>query len=139
MRIKPLDNNCIPYKKYISDAGWDLKKSREKITLVAGETKVIPTGVCVEIPKGYSGDIRPRSSISKRGLLIHYGTVDHGYTGEIKLTVTNLTGKIQTIEQYERIAQLVLTKISNDTEIEIIDEFEETERGKNGFGSTGRL
>ena len=138
MRIKPLDNNCIPYKKYISDAGWDLK-SREKVTLMAGETKVIPTGVCIEIPKGYSGDIRPRSSISKRGLLVHYGTVDHGYTGEIKITVTNLTNGLKTIEQYERIAQLVVTKLSDDTKIEIVDKLTDSERGKNGFGSTGRL
>lgn len=134
MKIKLLDNNCMLFRKYKQDAGWDLKcRIREKI--LPGETVKIPSGICVEIPPGYVGDISPRSSASANGLIIQ-GKVDAGYTGEVKITVINPTNEYKIISQYERIAQLVVMRIL-DEELEIIKELEESERGSQGFGSTG--
>jgi len=138
MKIKLLDKNCMPFKKYEKDAGWDLK-SRYMVTLNPLETKKITTGVCIEIPTGCAGDIRPRSSISERGIQIHYGTVDVGYTGEVGVIMTNISGEPVTIGAYERVAQLVINKLSEDNKLEVVDELPESDRGNNGFGSTGRV
>lgn len=135
MKIKLLDPNCMPEKFYQDDAGFDLKIS-QSVTLQPFETKVVGTGICVEIPKGYSGDIRPRSSTSKKGILIHYGTVDCGYTGEVKVIITNLNNYPVTLQQHQRIAQLVINKICNSIELQFVEELTETERGDNGLGST---
>lgn len=138
MKIKVLDNRCILSKGYVTDAGWDLR-SRRKYVIAPGETIVVETGVCVEIPEGYSGDVRPRSSVSLQGILVHYGTVDVGFTGEVKVTVTNLNHEREfTIYQYERIAQLVINSIDDDSSLEIVQELNDSARGANGFGSTGR-
>lgn len=137
MRIKLIDSKCMPTKNYVDDAGYDLK-IRKGFILEPFSTTVIPTGVCVKIPLGYSGDIRPRSSISKRGLLVHYGTVDSGYTGEIHVTITNLTNRYRKLEQYERVAQIVVHSILLE-ELELVDELPVTKRGNNGYGSTGTI
>lgn len=137
MKVKLINENCYISKGHISDAGWDLRAT-DKTIIKPFETAVINTGVCIEIPEGYSGDIRPRSSMNIKGLLTHYGTVDVGYTGEIKVAITNLTNEDYVINQYERMAQLVINKINGDNNIEFVDELSRTERGNSGFGSTGR-
>lgn len=138
MEVKLLDTKCALTKGYINDAGYDLR-SKKNYCIRPGETIKIESGVCVQIPNGYSGDIRPRSSISSRGLLVHYGTVDTGYTGEINITVTNLNQNgCFNIDQYERVAQLVINRISDDHIIEYVGQLSNSERGNKGFGSTGR-
>ncbi|GLC32895.1 dUTP diphosphatase [Clostridium omnivorum] len=137
MKVKLIDKNCILTKGHITDAGWDLK-TRESKVLEPLEVYTLPVGVCVQLPKGFSGDVRPRSGLNSKGIVVLYGTADFGYTGEIKVTLINLSGKPYQINQYDRIAQLVINKIDNDANLEIVEELSCSSRGANGFGSTGR-
>lgn len=138
MKIKLLDKNCMPYKKYQNDAGLDLRARIDgEIRFYPNMRMTIPTGVCIEIMPGLVGDIRPRSGLVKDlGLVAQYGTIDAGYTGEIGVTLINLSTQHVTIQPYERIAQLVIHPILIP-EIEIVDDLEESDRGDKGFGSTG--
>ena len=139
MKIKVLDKNCVPEKAHSIDAGLDLK-ARTYATVFPQDTKFIPTGVCVEIPVGMVGLLFPRSSISKTPLRManSVGVIDSGFTGEIQVPLYNTSDvEIMDIEQYDRIAQLVIVPLA-DVSIEIVDELEESERGNGGFGSTGR-
>lgn len=137
MKIKLLDPEMGPYKQYSEDAGWDLR-AREACSIYPDDVVAIKTGVCVEIPTGYAGEIRPRSSITKRGLIIPLGTIDSQYRGEIEIIVLNPFSKRQIIERGERIAQLVITPCMLGT-LEIVDDLSPSTRGEAGFGSTGRF
>lgn len=139
MRIKILDKNCVPKKAHSIDAGYDLK-SRVYVSVFPQDTEFIPTGVCVEIPVGFVGLLFPRSSISKTPLRManSVGVIDAGFTGEIQVPLYNTSEvEIRDIEQYDKIAQLVIVPLA-DVSLEIVDELDDTERGVNGFGSTGR-
>lgn len=140
MKIKVLDKNCIPEKAHSIDAGLDLK-ARKAVSVFPQDTEFIPTGVCVEIPVGMVGLLFPRSSISKTPLRManSVGVIDAGFTGEIKVPLYNTSEvEIRDIEQYDRIGQLVIVPLA-DVSLEIVDELNDnTERGANGFGSTGR-
>ena len=99
--------------------------------------RTIDTGVHVEIPEGYVGFIK-----SKSGLMVNYGllsdgTIDCGYTGSIRVTLFNTTHKDFVIKAGDKIAQLVIQPCALPG-LEVVDELEETARGDNGFGSTGR-
>lgn len=139
MKIKVLDKNCVPTKAHSIDAGFDLK-SRVLTSVFPKDTGFIPTGVCVQIPVGMVGLLFPRSSISKTPLRManSVGVIDSGFTGEIKVPLYNTSEvEIRDIEQYERIAQLVVVPIA-DVSLEIVGELDDSERGNGGFGSTGR-
>ena len=109
------------------------------ITLAPMERRLIPTGLFIELPYGFEGQVRPRSGLSiKRGLTCvnAVGTIDSDYRGEIRVPMINLSTEAQEIEPGERIAQLVLAKhgiIGWDE----VTELEESDRGAGGFGSTG--
>lgn len=75
-----------------TDSGYDVR-CIEEIMLNTGETKTINTGIFLKIPYGFECQVRPKSSLSSKGLLVHLGTIDEGYRGQIKITVTNLNGK----------------------------------------------
>lgn len=121
-------------------AGIDLPACIEQdITLAPMERALIPTGIAMEIPKGYAGMIYARSGLAtKHGITMinAVGVVDCDYRGEIKCSVVNLGGEPYTIRCGERIAQMVIQS-APQFEIEICDEISETERGAGGFGSTG--
>lgn len=139
LKVKLLDENCMPIKQHGADGGFDLK-AREDVSVLPRYTEFIPTGVCVEIPVGFVGLLFPRSSISKTPLRManSVGVIDAGFTGEIKVPLYNTSDVgIRDINKYERIAQLVIVPLA-DVSIEIVDELEESERGNGGFGSTGR-
>lgn len=139
LKVKLLDENCMPIKQHEADGGFDLK-AREDVSVLPKYTEFIPTGVCVEIPVGMVGLLFPRSSISKTPLRManSVGVIDAGFTGEIKVPLYNTSDVgIRDINKYERIAQLVIVPLA-DVSIEIVDELEESERGNGGFGSTGR-
>lgn len=89
------------------------------------------------MPRGYTADIRPRSGLMSKGIMGMYGTIDPGYTGEIKGGLFNLSSQTIIIKPHDRIAQLVILATA-DIEFETVKELEETERGNGGFGSTGR-
>ena len=146
LRIKvQLDDGAImPAKAYDSDSGFDLFL-KEDISLPAGFYKCINTGVHLNLPKGWEGQIRPRSSSSKRGLDIAFGTIDSGYTGAIGVFVRykpsiydrSIFGSTLHLKKGERIAQLVLNRVP-EVVLELGKiELKTKDRCDKGFGSTG--
>ena len=125
-----------PTRAHKDDAGLDLYSPISCI-VKAKDSVVIDTGVHVELPKGTAGFLK-----SKSGLNINYGitsdgVVDVGYTGSIKVKLYNHSSKDYAIVRGDKITQLVVVKIETP-KLEITEELEETERGDNGFGSTGK-
>lgn len=139
MKIKVLNNNCIPERKHDWDAGLDMKAA-ETVTIKPGENHQIGLGVCVQIPQGYVGLMCPRSSIGVKTMLrpsISVGVIDAGYTGEVHQPYTNIGDEPITLQEGERIGQLVVVPLL-DFDLEFVDELEPTERGDGAFGSTGK-
>lgn len=139
MKIKVLNNNCIPERKHDWDAGLDMKAA-ETVTIKPGENRQIGLGVCVQIPQGYVGLMCPRSSIGVNTMLrpsISVGVIDAGYTGEVHQPYTNIGDEPITLQEGERIGQLVVVPLL-DFDLEFVDELEPTERGDGAFGSTGK-
>jgi dUTP pyrophosphatase len=130
------------------DSGFDLRAELTEVggslTLKPLQRTLIPTGLYFELPNGYELQIRPRSGHSfKTGLMAILGTVDTGYRGEVKVIMINLSDKEQIIEQGERVAQGVIApRVSGDfgkmIKLESTDNLSQTERGVDGFGSTGK-
>lgn len=136
--ITLLDAQCIPFKKYVSDAGIDLKARIQKLVSISQfSTESIPTGICVDIPAGHVGIVAPRSSMNKIGVSSEIGIIDEGYTGEIIACITNNSSTPYHIQPYDRIAQLLIVPIASVTKINIKETLPEKERGDAGFGSTG--
>lgn len=122
-------------------AGADLYACLERdVTIAPGETAFIPTGLAMELPRGYAGLIYARSGLAcKRGLAPanKVGVVDSDYRGEFVVALHNHGTQSQTISSGERIAQLVVTPVLIPEYIEV-ESLSETQRGAGGFGSTGR-
>ena len=141
MKIKKLNDRAIvPTYASAFAAGADLYACEEsEITIAPGETRLIHTGIALEIPQGYVGLIYARSGLStKRGLAPanKVGVIDCDYRGEIMVALYNQSGAEQTLAVGERIAQIVFTKYDT-AEFDVVDELDLTERGAGGFGSTG--
>lgn len=118
-------------------AGYDLY-SYENGTVEPNSTKLFDTGISFRVPHGTYGRIAPRSGVSKKGILINAGVIDEDYSGPVKIMVHNLSmSEYYDIKKGERIAQLILEQILTP-EINIVETLEETVRGTNGFGSTGK-
>ena len=135
------DNARIPHTAHEGDAGIDLR-STEAMQIKPFERKLVPCGLALAIPQGYAGFVLPRSgSAIKQGLSLvnSPGLIDSGYRGELKCIAINLD-PTQTIniEVGDRIAQLVIMKVENLRLLQV-DELDQTERGKGGFGSTGKM
>ena len=118
------------------DAGADLKTPTDVIVLGKGAV-TIDTGTRIAIPKGWYGDVRPRSGLLFKHNLTTFGTVDSGYNGTIKVRIFNLSQTPYQFHAGDKIAQLVLTQCLTPT-FEEVEELEETDRGAGGFGSTGK-
>jgi dUTP pyrophosphatase len=139
--VKKLRSNAkLPTYGSEFAAGADLYSAEEEITIEAGETRLVHTGIAMEIPEGYAGLIYARSGIAtKRGLAPanKVGVIDSDYRGEIMVALHNHSNTAQTIAEGERIAQLVIAPFLaveyNETET-----LNDTERGAGGFGSTGK-
>lgn len=127
-----------PARQHVEDAASDLIIT-EDVTIPSGEHRVVPTGTRVSIPEGYVGKIYVRSSIGfKKHLTLSNGTgiIDAGFHGEIKLSLFNADSNPVTLHAGERVAQLMIDEVVPVEFLEV-DEFEESTRGENGFGSTG--
>ena len=137
--LRTRDTATQPRKGTAGAAGWDLYAAEDAYLTGTGQTVLVPTGIALELPRGYEAQIRPRSSMNKRGILSHFGTIDDDYRGEIMVCLTGLDrmNYITHIRAGERIAQLVLAPAPNARFIEV-EELSETMRGTGGFGSTGR-
>ena len=141
VRIKKLrENAAVPTYGSEFAAGADLYAAvEESVTIAPSETKLIPTGIAMEIPVGYAGFIYARSGLaSKKGLAPanKVGVVDADYRGEVMVALHNHGTVEQTIEAGERIAQMVIAPFITANFI-VSDSLEDTVRGAGGFGSTG--
>ena len=131
------DTAKLPEKANQGDLGYDVFADEDK-WIEPGGFKLISTGISVHNSSyKYGFIIKDRSSVAMKGLFTHAGVIDAGYTGEIKVLFHNNGATAIKIEQGDKIAQLVPTKVVN-FEVEEVDELFETKRGKNGFGSTGK-
>ena len=128
----------LPRQATTGSAGLDLI-SKETFVLDKGTPVAVPTGIQVAIPPGFEGQVRPRSGLALKGIIIPNspGTIDSDYRGEVKVLLLNLASAPITIERGQRIAQLILSKFDT-VEWEESEQLERTERGSGGFGSTGK-
>lgn len=142
MNIKIINKSthALPHYETMASAGMDLRANiTEKITLQPLERTIIKTGLFIELPIGYEAQVRPRSGLAaKKGITVLNapGTVDADYRGEIGVILANLSNEPFTIENGERIAQLVIAKHER-AEWSQVEELSDTSRGAGGFGSTG--
>lgn len=141
MNIKKLNEKAtVPTYGSAFAAGADLYACEENaVTVEAGETKLIHTGIAMAIPEGYVGLVYARSGLaSKRGLAPanKVGVIDSDYRGEVMVALHNHGSVPQTVESGERIAQIVFTPYVA-AEFNVTDELDDTVRGAGGFGSTG--
>ena len=136
---------ALPERATPHSAGLDLRANLEKdnradgILLAPGERRLIPTGLKIDIPHGYEGQIRPRSGLAfKHGISIlnSPGTIDSDYRGEVGILLINLGQKEFSIGHGDRIAQLVICKVESVTIVEA-GTLSTTMRNEGGFGSTG--
>ncbi len=140
--IKVVNRSPHPLPAYATEgsAGMDLRAFlRRRVTIYPMERVLIPTGLFMEIPQGYEGQIRPRSGMAlRKGLTVlnSPGTIDSDYRGEIKVLLINLSNEPQYIDDGDRIAQLVVAPMTQAvlTAVEVLSE---TQRGSGGYGHTG--
>ena len=143
MKVKVINKSkhALPEYKTALSAGMDLTANiNEPIELKPLERRLIPTGLFIELPAGYEAQVRPRSGMDlKHGLtcLNSPGTIDADYRGEIGVIIANVSNDVYTIEDGERIAQLVIAKHETISWEEVAS-LDETDRGEGGFGSTGK-
>ena len=139
--IKRLSKN-IPLPKYETpgSSGMDLAANVDQVVEIhPGKFAIIPTGLAISVPKNHEIQIRPRSGLAAKNqisVLNTPGTIDSDYRGEIKVILINLGEKKFKVERGLRIAQMVLCPVVKAALKEVV-ELEETERGSDGFGSTG--
>lgn len=127
----------LPSKQHEKDVGYDLF-TIEDTTLKGNDIKLVRTGIKMHLPDGLEAQIRPRSGMALSGIVVPNspGTIDPGYRGEVKVIMGNISDEEFKIESGDRIAQMIFSK----TEHPKIEEgmVDKTERGKGGFGSTGK-
>lgn len=141
VKIVNQSNNPLPAYSTIMSAGMDLRASlKEPVELKPLERALIPTGLFIELPKNYEAQIRPRSGLAlKHGITVlnSPGTIDADYRGEIGIILVNLSNTTFTIQNGERICQMVIAQ-HETVEWNEAEHLEETERGAGGFGHTGK-
>ncbi|MCM4150200.1 dUTP diphosphatase [Arenibacter sp. N53] len=142
MTIKIINKSAhaLPSYETLSSAGMDLRANlTEPIVLQPMDRTIVKTGLFLELPMGFEAQVRPRSGLAaKKGITVLNapGTVDADYRGEVGVILINLSNEAFTIENGERIAQLVIAKHER-AEWNEVEELSETSRGEGGFGSTG--
>lgn len=133
--------NPEPEYAYGTDSGFDLR-ANETINLEPFGRSLVSTGLFLDIPEGYEIQVRPKSGLAiKKGLSVLNtpGTVDQGYTGEIKVILINMSNQPQTIEFGDKVGQAVLCPVVSGKHVNLqrVLEVDDKDRGDNGFGSTG--
>ena len=136
MKIKLFKNVALPKKSHLPDSGLDCFMP-ESFSLQPLETKTIGLGIGILVPEGFAGMLVPRSSIAEKGLIIQTAIIDPDYTGEIHLIITNCSNNVVNIEKNSRVCSLVVYNVLN-VRLDIVNDFEKTERNNRGLGSTGR-
>ncbi|SDQ15288.1 dUTP diphosphatase [Flagellimonas zhangzhouensis] len=142
MEIKVINKSghALPHYETLASAGMDLRANIESpIVLKPLERAIVPTGIFMELPIGVEAQVRPRSGLAaKKGITVLNapGTIDADYRGEVGVILANLSSEEFTVENGERIAQMVIAKHERAEWVEV-DSLSETDRGAGGFGSTG--
>lgn len=136
MKIKLFKNVQLPKKSHLPDCGLDCFMP-ESFELQPLETKAIGLGIGIQVPEGFAGMLVPRSSIAERGLVIQTSIIDPDFTGEIHLIITNCSNNVVNIEENQRVCSLVVYNVLN-VRLDVVYDFEMTERGNNGLGSSGK-
>lgn len=137
MKIK-LDEGTtkLPTRAHEADAGLDLY-ARETAIIYAKENHIFDTGVHVELPKNTVGFLKSKSGLYMNHGITSEGVVDEGYVGSIRVNLVNHSDTPYVVNKGDKISQLVILPILKPT-LEIVDSLEDTERGSNGFGSSGK-
>lgn len=140
IKIINKSGHSLPAYETMASAGMDLRASIESpITLKPLDRTIVKTGLFIELPNGYEAQVRPRSGLAaKKGITVlnSPGTIDADYRGEIGVILVNLSNEDFTIENGERIAQMIISKHGRAV-FEEVNKLSETDRGAGGFGSTG--
>lgn len=137
LKIKLDEGAFMPVRAHASDAGMDIRTPYD-VNVYAEQSVTVSTGVHMEIPHGYVGIVKAKSGLSvKYGIETGAGVVDSGYTGEINVKLLNLSERLHTFRKGDKIAQILIVPVELPALVQV-DDLEETERGDNGFGSTGR-
>lgn len=142
MKINIVNQSAHPLPEYAttSSAGMDLRANiNSPVILKPLERALVPTGLFIELPVGFEAQIRPRSGLAfKKGITVlnSPGTIDADYRGEIKVLLVNLSNENFTVENGERIAQMIISR-HEKAEWTRVETLEETQRGAGGFGHTG--
>lgn len=142
LNIVNKSNNALPNYETVNSAGMDLRAYLPdgQIVIKPMQRILVPTGLFMEIPVGYEGQVRPRSGLAiKSGITVlnSPGTIDADYRGEVKVILINLSDSDFVINNGDRIAQLVIAKCEQMEVVEV-EVLTETERGAGGFGHTGK-
>lgn len=140
IRVINKSSHALPHYETIASAGMDLRANlTNAVTIGPLERTIVPTGIFMELPVGIEAQVRPRSGLAaKKGITVLNapGTIDADYRGEVGVILVNLSNEAFTIENGERIAQMVIAKHER-ADWEEVSELSSTERGAGGFGSTG--
>ena len=123
-------------KGHDTDSGYDLK-TKYAFKLLPNQAKLIPTSLYLELDKNIEAQVRPKSSISAKGILVHFGTVDSDYRGEVQVVMQNLNQHGVEFEAGQKIAQIVFNEKTEVVLKQTEDISNDTKRGVGGFGSTG--
>lgn len=144
MKVKIVNksNNNLPAYETVCSAGMDLRAYLPEgpIVIKPMQRVLVPTGLFMEIPEGYEGQVRPRSGLAiKSGITVLNtpGTIDADYRGEVKIILINLSDTDFTINSGDRVAQIVFARCEQ-MEMASVETLSETERGAGGFGHTGK-
>ena len=143
VRVRIINNSNNPLPEYATEgaAGMDIRAHLESsLTLKPMERFLVPTGIFIELPKGYEAQIRPRSGLAiKQGLtcLNSPGTIDSDYRGEVRIVMINLSGEDQTISSGDRITQMIVHSVER-VKWKTVKKISTTKRNAGGFGHTGK-
>lgn len=137
MKIKLLENGIMPTRATNGSAGYDIYSPIDVVVPARGKI-VVQSNICLEIPQGYAVDIRSRSGLAfKSDIEAFHGLIDSDFRGSLGILLRNFGDKDVEIKKGERMAQFIIQSVSTP-DLEIVEELSDTDRGQNGFGSTGR-
>lgn len=128
----------MPERAHDTDAGWDLRTPKRVVVPPNGNV-VVDTGVHIEVPKECAGFLKSKSGLNVKNHLTGEGVIDVGYKGCVIVKLYNNSGEQHVFEAGDKLIQIVFVRINTDFMGQVpLSEFEDSERGENGFGSTGR-
>jgi dUTP pyrophosphatase len=136
IKIKLDEGAKMPTRAHSTDAGLDIY-SRDEQIVPAKESAIFDTGVHIELPEGTVGMLKSKSGLNVKYGIVSEGVIDVGYTGSIKVKLYNHSGFDYRVKAGDKISQLVILPIYTPS-LRLVDSLEDTERGDNGFGSSGR-